>query len=217
MLRGSLPLAAGLVGLAIVVLLFAFTGSVLIPLKTIATTLLSIGASLGIVTWIYQDGHGAGLFGTEGVGALNVVTVPVVAAIAFGLAMDYEVFILGRIREEWLATGSVAGSVAAGLQRSGRIVTSAALLIAVVFVCFLTGDNAVIGQIGLGLTLAVLIDASIVRMLLVPATMALLGRAAWWSPGPLRRLHARFGLRDESGVESPDAEPSAAERAALAN
>ncbi|HEY3871301.1 MAG TPA: MMPL family transporter [Actinocrinis sp.] len=216
MLRSSLPFAAGLVGLAIMVLLFAFTGSLLIPLKTIATTLLSIGASLGIVTLVYQDGHGAGLLGAEGVGALNVVTVPVVAAIAFGLAMDYEVFILGRIREEWRATGSVAGSVAAGLQRSGRIVTSAALLIAIVFVCFLTGDNAVIGQIGLGLTLAVLIDASIVRLLLVPATMALLGRAAWWAPGPLRRLYDRFGLRDEPQGEQPDEEPAAAESAALA-
>ena len=219
MLRSGLPLAAALVGLAIMVLLFAFTGSLLIPLKTIATTMLSIGASLGIVTWIYQDGHGAGLLGAQGVGALNMVTVPVVAAIAFGLAMDYEVFILGRIREEWRATGSVAGSVTAGLQRSGRIVTSAALLIAIVFVCFLAGDNAVIGQIGLGLTLAVLIDASIVRLLLVPATMALLGRAAWWSPAPLRRLHARFGLREDAERQQEEsADTAAAEQsAALAN
>ena len=182
---------------AILALLFAFTGSLLIPLKTIVTTALSIGAALGITTWIYQDGHLAATLGTQGVGALNIVTVPLVAAIAFGLAMDYEVFILGRIRETWLEGRDTAASVTAGLQRSGRIVTSAALLIALVFCCFIIGSNAVIGQIGLGLTLAVLIDASLVRMLLVPATMALLGRAAWWAPAPLGRLHARFGLREE--------------------
>ncbi|HEU5332680.1 MAG TPA: MMPL family transporter [Actinocrinis sp.] len=197
MLGRGLPWAVTLVGLAILALLFAFTGSLLIPLKTIVTTTLSIGAALGITAWIYQDGHLAAALGTQGVGALNIVTVPLVAAIAFGLAMDYEVFILGRIRETRLEGRDTAASVIAGLQRSGRIVTSAALLIAIVFCCFIIGSNAVIGQIGLGLTLAVLIDASLVRMLLVPATMALLGRAAWWAPAPLRRLHARFGLREE--------------------
>lgn len=207
MLGRGLPWAVALVGLAILALLFAFTGSVLIPLKTIVTTALSIGGALGITAWIYQDGHLAAAFGTQGVGALNIVTVPLVAAIAFGLAMDYEVFILGRIRETWLEGRDTAASVTAGLQRSGRIVTSAALLIATVFCCFIIGSNAVIGQIGLGLTLAVLIDASLVRMLLVPATMALLGRAAWWAPAPLRRLHARYGLREEAAatVEAPQA------------
>jgi RND superfamily putative drug exporter len=198
MLGRGLPWAVALVGLAILALLFAFTGSLLIPLKTIVTTGLSIGAALGITKWVYQDGHLASLFGTQGVGALNIVTVPLVAAIAFGLAMDYEVFILGRIRETWLERRDVADSVTAGLQRSGRIVTSAALLIAIVFGSFIVGSNAVIGQIGLGLTLAVLIDASVVRMLLVPATMALLGRAAWWAPATLRRLHTRYGLREDS-------------------
>jgi len=197
MLGRGLPWAIALVGLAILALLFAFTGSLLIPLKTIVTTALSIGAALGITAWVYQDGHLAAALGTQGVGALDIVTVPLVAAIAFGLAMDYEVFILGRIRETWLEGRDTAASVTAGLQRSGRIVTSAALLIATVFCCFIIGSNAVIGQIGLGLTLAVLVDASLVRMLLVPATMALLGRAAWWAPAPLRRLHARYGLREE--------------------
>ena len=197
MLGRGLPWAVLLVGLAILGLLFAFTGSLLIPLKTIVTTALSIGSALGITAWVYQDGHFAPLLGAQGVGALNMVTVPLVAAIAFGLAMDYEVFILGRIRERWLEGGDTADSITAGLQRSGRIVTSAALLIAIVFACFIAGGNAIIGQIGLGLTLAVLIDASLVRMLLVPATMALLGRAAWWAPGPLRRLHTRYGLSEQ--------------------
>ncbi len=208
MLGRGLPWAIALVGLAILGLLFAFTGSLLIPLKTIVTTGLSIGSALGITAWVYQDGHLASLLGAQGVGALNMVTVPLVAAIAFGLAMDYEVFILGRIRERWLEGGSRSGrtarsmtadSITVGLQRSGRIVTSAALLISIVFACFIAGGNAIIGQIGLGLTLAVLIDASLVRMLLVPATMALLGRAAWWAPGPLRRLHARYGLSESEG------------------
>ena len=201
MLGRGLPWALLLVGGAILVLLFAFTGSVLIPLKTILTTLLSLGAALGVVTWVFQDGHGAGLFGAEGVGALNITTIPLVAAIAFGLAMDYEVFILARVREQYLADpGAPVRAVAAGLQRSGRIVTSAALLISVVFACFMLGGAAVIGQIGLGLTVAILVDATVVRMLLVPATMGLLGRAAWWAPAPLRRLHGRFGLAEPAGV-----------------
>lgn len=203
MLGRGLPWAVVLVGLAILGLLFAFTGSLFIPLKTIITTALSIGAALGITTWVYQDGHLAPLLGTRGVGALNIVTVPLVAAIAFGLAMDYEVFILGRIRERWLESHDTADSITTGLHRSGRIVTSAALLIALVFACFIAGGNAIIGQIGLGLTLAVLIDASLVRMFLVPATMALLGRAAWWAPAPLRRLHTRYGLSEPVPMSVP--------------
>ena len=185
MLARGAPPAIGFVALTILVLLFAFTGSVLIPIKTLITTALSLAASLGVVVLVFQEGRGASLFGVSGggLGSLDVVTVPCVAAIAFGLAMDYEIFILGRVREAYLAAPEdLRGAVAVGLQRSGRIVTSAALLIAVVFACFMVGGNAVIGQIGLGLTLAVLLDATVVRMVLVPATMALLGRAAWWAP-----------------------------------
>jgi len=204
MLGQGLPWALLLVGAAIIALLFAFTGSVLIPVKTILTTLLSLGAALGVVTWVYQDGHFAGLLGAQGVGALNITTIPLVGAIAFGLAMDYEVFILARVREQYLDQGPSGprdpnAAVSIGLQRSGRIVTSAALLIAVVFGCFMVGGAAVVGQIGLGLTVAILVDATVVRMLLVPATMALLGRNAWWAPAPLRRLHSRFGVREDAG------------------
>lgn len=206
MLSHGTPWALLLVGVAILVLLFAFTGSVLIPLKTILTTLLSLGAALGAVTWVFQDGHFAAWFGAQGVGALNMTTIPLVGAIAFGLAMDYEVFILARVREQYLRRPDApAEAVSAGLQRSGRIVTSAALLISVVFACFMLGGAAIIGQIGLGLTLAVLVDATLVRMLLVPATMGLLGRAAWWAPGPLRRLHGRFGLAEGEDPTEPEA------------
>ncbi len=196
MLTSGLPWAALIVGGGLLVLLFAFTGSVLIPIKTILTTALSLGASLGVVTWVFQDGHGAGLFGAEGLGALNLVAPPLIVGIAFGLAMDYEIFILARVREAWLESSDPREAVVVGLRRTGRIVSCAAMLILVVFAAFMLGGYAPVLQIGLGLSLAVLFDATIVRMLLVPATMALLGRAAWWAPAPLRRLHARYGLKE---------------------
>ncbi|GLP70745.1 putative membrane protein [Streptomyces sp. TUS-ST3] len=198
MLAERAPWAALTVLAGIFVLLFAFTGSVLIPLRTIATTLLSLGAALGVVVWVFQDGHGAGLLGGEGLGALSLTAPPLIVSIAFGLAMDYELFILARMREARQRTGDDQEAVVTGLRRSGRVVTCAALLLAVVFGAFMTGGFSPILQIGLGLTLAVLIDATVVRMLLVPATMALLGRRAWWAPKPLRRVHDRFGLREAS-------------------
>lgn len=152
-----------------------------------------------MVTWVFQDGHGAGLFRAEGLGALNLVAPPLIVGIAFGLAMDYEIFILARVREAWLESGDPREAVVAGLQRTGRIVSCAAMLILVVFAAFMLGGYSPVLQIGLGLSLAVLFDATIVRMLLVPATMALLGRAAWWAPAPLRRLHARYGLKEAEG------------------
>ncbi|MFF3348451.1 MMPL family transporter [Streptomyces sp. NPDC002779] len=204
MLAARAPWAAVTVLGGIFVLLFAFTGSVLIPLRTIATTLLSLGAALGAVVWVFQDGHLAGLLGAEGLGALSLTAPPLIIAIAFGLAMDYELFILARMREARERGEDEREAVVTGLRRSGRVVTCAALLLAIVFGAFMTGGFSPILQIGLGLTLAVLIDATVVRMLLVPATMALLGRRAWWAPGPLRRLHDRFGLREAA---APAAEP----------
>ncbi|MEO3752716.1 MMPL family transporter [Streptomyces sp. B6B3] len=204
MLASHVPWAVAIVLVGVAVLLFAFTGSVLVPLRTIATTVLSLGAALGIVVWVFQDGNLAGWFGAEGLGALNLTAPPLTIAIAFGLAMDYELFILARMREHWLHTGDERAAVVEGLRSSGRVVSCAALLLAVVFGAFMTGGFSPILQVGLGLTLAVLIDATIVRMLLVPATMALLGRRAWWAPAPLRRLHDRFGLN-----EAPPAAPPA--------
>ena len=201
MLADRAPWAAATVLAGIFLLLFAFTGSVLIPLRTIATTLLSLGAALGAVVWVFQYGHLAGALGAQGLGALSLTAPPLVVAIAFGLAMDYELFILARMREARRLTGDDEEAVVTGLRRSGRVVTCAALLLAVVFGAFMTGGFSPILQIGLGLTLAVLIDATVVRMLLVPATMALLGRRAWWAPKVLRRAHDRFGLREEAPVE----------------
>ncbi len=206
MLASHAPWAAAIVLVGVAVLLFAFTGSVLVPLRTIATTLLSLGAALGVVVWVFQDGNLAGWLGTQGLGALNLTAPPLTIAIAFGLAMDYELFILARMRENWLRTRDERTAVVEGLRSSGRVVSCAALLLAIVFAAFMTGGFSPILQVGLGLTLAVLIDATIVRMLLVPATMALLGRHAWWAPAPLRRLHDRFGLNEAP----PAARPAAA-------
>ncbi|MER5225696.1 MMPL family transporter [Streptomyces flaveus] len=200
MLGDRVPWAVVTVLGGIFALLFAFTGSILIPLRTIATTLLSLGAALGVVVWVFQDGNLAGSLGAQGLGALSLTAPPLIIAIAFGLAMDYELFILARMRETWLETGDDRSAVITGLRRSGRVVSCAALLLAVVFGAFMTGGFSPILQIGLGLTLAVLIDATVVRMLLVPATMALLGRRAWWAPRPLRRAHDRFGLHEEEAA-----------------
>jgi putative drug exporter of the RND superfamily len=201
-----LPLAAALVVLATFVLLFLFTGSVVVPVKAIVMNVLSLGASFGALVWVFQDGHLAGLLGAEGAGAIDP-TVPVLTfAITFGLSMDYEVFLLSRIKEVWDETGDNDLAVAVGLQRSGRIVTSAALLLVVVFSGFMAAGMLTIKQVGLATVLAVLLDATVVRMLLVPATMKLMGRWNWWAPAPLRRLHRRVGLDElQSGTPADDA------------
>ncbi|MFI6515001.1 MMPL family transporter [Spirillospora sp. NPDC050679] len=196
MLADRLPWAAAVVAVGTLLLLFAFTGSLLLPLKAVLTNLLSIGAALGVVVWVFQDGHLAGLLGTERLDSVNLTVPVLVGAIAFGLSVDYEVFLLSRIRERWLAGATPREAVASGLQRTGGIVTAAALLISVVFAGFVFGGFAPIKAIGLGLVLAVLLDATLVRMLLVPATMTLLGRRNWWLPRPLRRVHERLALSE---------------------
>jgi len=205
-IAGRLPLAAGLVVLATFALLFAFTGSVVVPVKAIVMNVLSLGASFGALVWVFQEGHLAGLLGAEGAGSIDP-TVPVLTfAITFGLSMDYEVFLLSRIKEAWDETGDNDLAVALGLQRTGRIVTSAALLLVVVFAGFMAAGMLTIKQIGLATVLAVLLDATVVRMLLVPATMKLMGRWNWWAPAPLRRLHRRIGLDEQAA--RPRAQPS---------
>jgi len=188
MLRSYGPWAALVVILGTLVLLFLFTGSILLPIKAVITSALSLGAAYGAVVWAFQDGHLAGLFGTQQTEGIDLTIPVLVAAIGFGLSVDYEVFLLSRIREQWLGGSSNEQAVAEGLQRTGRIVTSAALLLVVVFSGFLLGGFVPIKEMGLGLVLAVALDATIVRMLLVPATMTLARRFNWWAPAPLRRL-----------------------------
>ncbi|WP_022916237.1 MMPL family transporter [Ruania albidiflava] len=196
----GLPLAAGIVVLATFVLLFLMTGSLLVPLKALIVNALSLCASLGLTTWIFQDGNLSGLFGFTPVGGLEAYVVAVVVAFGFGLAMDYEVFLIARIKEFYdggqggIHRGDNEASVSAGLQRSGRIITSAALVIIVVFAGFATGELLPIKEVGVALAVTVLIDATLVRMLLVPSTMTLLGRRNWWAPKPLARAYQRFGI-----------------------
>ncbi len=203
MITNRLPWAIGIIALATLLSLFLFTGSVLLPVKAVATNLLSIGAALGVVVWVFQQGHLAGLFGTTRLDGVYLSVPVLVGAIAFGLSVDYEVFLLSRIRELWLATRDNEQAVAAGLQFTGRIITSAALLLGVVFAGFLIAGFIPVKAVGLGLLLAVALDATVVRLALVPATMTLVGRYNWWAPAPLRRLHARLGFREATGLSRP--------------
>jgi uncharacterized membrane protein YdfJ with MMPL/SSD domain len=178
------------------VLLFVAFGSVVLPLKAVVMSALSLTASFGVVTLIFQDGYLSGPLGFTSTGYLDVTQPILMLAIIFGLSMDYEVFLLSRIREEWDRTGDNTTSVANGLQRTGRIITSAAILLAVVIGGFATSGIVIMKMIGLGMLVAVLIDATVVRALLVPATMRLLGTLNWWAPGPLRRWWERHGMRE---------------------
>jgi RND superfamily putative drug exporter len=191
-----LPWMGLIVVSVMLVLLFIAFGSVVLPLKAVVMNALSLTASFGVVTWIFQEGHLSGPLGFESSGYLDVTQPILMLAIIFGLSMDYEVFLLSRIREEWDRTGDNTISVANGLQRSGRIITSAAVLLAVVISGFATSGIVIMKMIGIGMLVAVLIDATVVRALLVPATMRLLGNVNWWAPGPLRRWWERHGIRE---------------------
>lgn len=190
------PIAIALVALATLVLLFLMTGSIVLPLKALILNVVSLGASLGVLVWVFQDGHLESLLGFSSVGAVEAMIPLLVLAFGFGLSMDYEVFLLSRIVELHDQGVSDARAVEIGLQRSGRIITSAALLIVIVFAGFAVGKLLIIKETGIALATAVLLDATLVRMLLVPATMTMLGRWNWWSPGPMRRWHERFGIHE---------------------
>lgn len=183
--------------IATMVILFMFTGSVLIPIKAFALNLLSLAAMLGALVWVFQGGQLSWLTGDYIVtGTVDISTIILIAVIAFALSMDYEVFMLSRIKEEHDAGASTTDAVAFGLQRTGRIVTAAALLIAIVFAAFLTSSATNIKQLGFGVTVAILLDATVVRGLLVPAFMRIAGNANWWAPSLLRRVHQRMGIRE---------------------
>jgi len=191
-----LPYAIGLIALATFALLFLMTGSMFVPIKALVMNTLSLGATFGALVWIFQDGHLAGLLGFQPYGAIEVWVPIVVFVFAFGLSMDYEVFLLSRIKECYDECGNSNNAVANGLQRSGRIITSAAALVLIVFLGFAAGKSLGIKEMGLALAIAVVVDATIVRCLLVPATMTLLGDRNWWAPAPLHRLYDRYGLKE---------------------
>jgi putative drug exporter of the RND superfamily len=192
-----LPLAALIVALAMFLVLFLFTGSVVIPLKAVILNLLSLSASFGAMVFIFQQGHLLFLVGHPIVTGTVDTTMPLLMfCVAFGLSMDYEVFLLSRIRETYLETGDNVRAVTVGIERTGRLVTAAAVLIAVVWLTFLTSGITFLKLLGLGMALAVIVDATLVRGILVPSFMRLAGTWNWWAPAPLRRWHDRYGLAE---------------------
>jgi RND superfamily putative drug exporter len=196
------PLAIAFVVAATYLVLFLLLGSVLLPLKAVVVNFLSISASYGALVWVFQEGHLSGLLNFTP-GPINTTTPIIMFCILFGLSMDYEVMLLSRIKEEFDRTKDNRASVALGIERTGRLITGAALIMATVFFSFGMAEAVVIKAIGLGMGLAVMVDATVVRALLVPAAMRLMGRWNWWAPGPLSYLHRRLGLAERS-IDAPE-------------
>jgi uncharacterized membrane protein YdfJ with MMPL/SSD domain len=207
MITSRAPWLALFVALVSFVVMFLAFGSVVLPLKAIALNLLSLSASFGAIKLIFQDGHLHGLLGFTPVGAVDVNFPVLIVAVAFGLAMDYEVFLLSRVREEWVRTGDGVESMAVGVQRTAKIITSAALLVVVVVGGFVASGVTFMKMVGVGLVIAIVVDATVVRGLLVPATMRLLGRWAWWSPAPLARWWERYVGPERGAVQARPIQP----------
>ena len=195
-LASHLPLALGIIVIATFVVLFLMTGSVILPIKALVMNVLSLSAAFGLLVLIFQDGRFEGLLDYTSQGALEQTQPILLFAVAFGLSTDYGVFLLSRIKEAYDSGMSNRESVAVGLERTGRIVSAAALLFSVAIGAFATSEVIFIKQVGLGTAFAVLIDATLIRALLVPSLMELLGEWNWWAPRPLARLHHRLGLRE---------------------
>lgn len=188
------PWAVGIIVVVTLVTLFMLFGSILVPIKAVVLNLLSLTATFGAMVWIFQDGNLSGILDFTSTGSIVLSNAILMFCIAFGISMDYEVFLLSRIKEEYDKTADNTLAVAVGLERTGRLVTAAAILLAAVFLAFATSGVSIIKMFGLGLALAVVMDATLVRAALVPAFMRLAGRANWWAPAALRRLHTRFAL-----------------------
>ena len=208
-LGARIPLAFALIALATFVVLFLFTGSLVLPLKALVVNTLSLTAAFGAMVWVFQNGHLSGLLGFTATGFL-IPSMPILMfCIAFGMSMDYEVFLLSRIRDEWMRSEQRAEdnsiAVAKGVARTGRIITAAAALMAIVFFSMITSQVSFIQLFGLGLTITILADATLIRGILVPALMQLMGAFNWWAPGPLARLHKRIGIEESDGDDRPSA------------
>ena len=201
------PFAVALTLIASAVILFLLFGSVVIPLKAVIMTLLSISASFGALVWIFQEGNLSGLLAFDPLGYTIAGNPIIMFSVIFGLSMDYEVLLLSRIQEAYRRTGDNTASVAEGLARTAGVITGAALIMVTVFAAFALADVITIKSIGVGMAIAVFVDATIIRVLLVPATMRLMGRWNWWAPGPLGRLADRLGF---SHVEDDDVPPAGA-------
>lgn len=211
-IAGKLPLALAVVVLATLLLVFLLTGSLLIPVQAVLLNALSLTAMFGAVVWVFQEGHLSGLLSFTSTGDIETTLPVLMFCIAFGLSMDYGVFLISRIKEEYDRTGDHEGAVRAGLTRTGGLITAAAVILAVVMVAIGSSRVTNTKMLGLGIALAVLMDAMVVRSLLVPAVMKLTGKATWWAPAPLRRLHERIGLSEGEpspapASERPESEP----------
>jgi RND superfamily putative drug exporter len=202
-LGSTLPWMGLMIAIAMLVLLFLAFGSVVLPIKAVLVNAVSVTASFGVVVWVFQDGNLSGLLEFTPMGGIDATQPILMLAILFGLSMDYEVFLLSRIREQWDRTGDNTLAVTTGLQRTGSIITSAALLLAIVIGAFATSGITFIKMIGVGMLVAIVIDATVVRMLLVPAAMRLMGSTNWWAPAPLARWWQRHGLHETA----PEPEP----------
>ena len=206
----SFPLALVIINVATFVLMFLMVGSLLVPLKSIILNIVSLTATFGALVWIFQEGHLSGLLGFTATGALAVYIPIAMFCIAFGLSQDYEVFLLSRIKEHYDLTHDNEEAVAHGLQMSGRIISALALLLIVVFVAFATAEVSVVKLFGVGLAIAIVVDAFIIRVTLAPALMRIAGHLNWWAPRPLRRMHLRYGIWESDALDVFDV----AERAA---
>ncbi|MGW0552685.1 MMPL family transporter [Streptomyces sp. NPDC002926] len=208
-----LPLALGIIVVVTLLLVFLLTGSVLIPIQAVVLNALSLTAMFGAVVWVFQDGNLSGLLSFTSTGDIETTLPVLMFCIAFGLSMDYGVFLLSRIKEEYDHTGDHEHAVRFGLQRTGGLITAAAVILAVVMVGIGTSRVTNTKMLGLGIALAVLMDAMVVRSLLVPSVMKLMGASTWWAPGPLRRFHERFGVSEgeiSQPVPRPEPEPDPA-------
>ncbi|MEV5579020.1 MMPL family transporter [Streptomyces parvus] len=205
-----LPWALAIIVVVTLILVFLLTGSVLIPLQAVVLNALSLTAMFGAVVWVFQDGNLSGLLAFTSTGDIETTLPVLMFCVAFGLSMDYGVFLISRIKEEYDRTGDHEHSVTFGLRRTGGLITAAAVILAVVMVAIGTSRVTNTKMLGLGIALAVLMDAMVVRSLLVPAVMKLMGRSTWWAPAPLRAFHRRFGLSEgEAAPAAPAAAPAA--------
>ncbi|MGW2018812.1 MMPL family transporter [Streptomyces sp. NPDC001927] len=204
-----LPWALAIVVIVTLVLVFLLTGSVVIPIQAVVLNALSLTAMFGALVWVFQEGHLSGLLGFTPTGDIETNLPVLMFCVAFGLSMDYGVFLLSRIKEEYDATGDHDHAVRFGLRRTGGLITAAAVILAVVMVAIGTSRVTNTKMLGLGVALAVLMDAMVVRSLLVPSVMKLTGRLTWWAPGPLRRFHDRFGISEGGAPVTPPPAPVA--------
>jgi RND superfamily putative drug exporter len=202
-LGSILPWMALVIILATFLLLFSAFGSLVLPLKAILMNILSLSVMFGVLVWIFQEGHLSGLLQFTANGTIDPSTPILMFAVMFGLSMDYEVFLLSRVREHYLATGNNEDAIATGLQRTGGVITGAALMLGVVVGAFSITSITFTKMMGIGIVVALVVDATVVRLLLVPASMRLLGSANWWAPGSLRRLRDRLAHDEETNRVGP--------------